>query len=326
MSLGGSIPYHLRQNKAIDRSLFIELLGRINRFKNISDYTYVGFGGPFLEDFKFLHSALRIKSMISLEMDRNVAIRQEFNKPLSCIEIRQQTSADFLIKHHFNSASIVWFDYAIPKNLPEQLTETRKLISELDAGDIFKITLNASAETLGRPSEKTADLHTHRVNVALDRLAGYGKTTLTEEDVNQKNYPTLLLNAIMDAARKGVEGAQNLYVQPLSAFVYKDGQQMLTATGIILDHKEKAEFLEKSRVEHWRHSCLIWDSPKAISVPDLSAKERLHIEALLPDSKSEEILKKLGYFVGRDKEDAEELMKNFIDYYRLSPWFSRVLM
>ncbi|WP_374048756.1 O-methyltransferase, partial [Escherichia coli] len=36
MSTGGSIPYHLRQNKAIERNLFIESLRRLNNYTNIS--------------------------------------------------------------------------------------------------------------------------------------------------------------------------------------------------------------------------------------------------------------------------------------------------
>ena len=65
---GGTVPYHLRQNKAIDRSLFIDLLARLNRCRDISDYTYIGFGGPFLEDFKSVHSFTGISKMISIEM------------------------------------------------------------------------------------------------------------------------------------------------------------------------------------------------------------------------------------------------------------------
>jgi hypothetical protein len=62
MSTGGSIPYHLRQNKAIDRNLFTDLLSRIGRYKNISDYTYYGFGGPYMEDFKVLSRSVWLTS------------------------------------------------------------------------------------------------------------------------------------------------------------------------------------------------------------------------------------------------------------------------
>lgn len=326
MSLGGSIPYHLRQNKAIDRTLFIDLLSRVGRYRNISDYTYVGFGGAFLEDFKFLHSSLRIKSMVSLEADANVAARQKFNQPLSCIDILHQTSGDFLVGHEFVDPHIVWFDYAIPRELPTQLAETQQLVGRLTAGDVFKITVNASPEPLGRPSSPDLDLREYRARCAQERLADYGPAVVGPDDVSAANYPKLLLHAIHSAAKRGVEADRRLYVQPLSAFVYKDGQQMLTATAILLNHIEKAPFFATTRLDHWPYKNMEWSAPSPISIPDLSAKERLHIESLLPDRRPEEILASMGYYVGIDRQDAEGLMKNFVDYYRLSPWFSRVLM
>lgn len=325
MSLGGSIPYHLRQNKAIDRSLFIDLLSRISRYRNISDYTYIGFGGPFLEDFKYLHSSLRIKSMISLEADKNVAARQRFNQPLSCIKILHQSSGDFLATHDFIDPYVVWLDYATPRDLPTQLAETQKLVGSLTAGDVFKITVNASPETLGRPSPGN-DLREYRAHGAKERLTEYGPNTIELDDISTANYPRLLLHAIYSAAKRGVESNKRLYVQPLSAFVYKDGQQMLTATAILLNHNDKQPFFTATRLDHWPYKNMEWNVPLPISIPDMSIKERLHVESLLPDSKPNEILEKMGYFVGSDEQEANGLMKNFVDYYRLSPWFSRVQM
>ncbi|MET2524972.1 O-methyltransferase [Ralstonia pseudosolanacearum] len=324
MSAGGTIPYHLRQNKAIERALFIDLLSRVGRYRNISDYRYVGFGGPYLEDFKFLHSSLRIRDMISLEGDSNVAKRQAFNQPLSCIDIRHQTSGEFLIEHTFDKPSLVWFDYAIPGSLPEQLGETRQLVSMLTAGDVFKITLNANPETLGRPRD--GDLREFRAATAQDRLTEYGPAVIDPDMVTSKKYPTLLLHAIYSAAKKGVEGDRRLFVQPLSSFVYKDGQQMVTATGVLLNHGDKDPFFRETRLEHWGYRNLNWSAPTPISIPDLSAKERMHIESLLPDIDANAIADQMGYFVGADKDEADALMKNFVTYYRLSPWFSRVLV
>lgn len=325
MSLGGNIPYHLRQNKSIDRSLFIDLLSRIGRYRNISDYTYVGFGGPFLEDFKFLHSTLRIHKMISIESDSNVAARQKFNLPLSCIQITNQLSGDFLTTHDFDGPSIVWFDYAIPGLLAEQLAESQSLVSKLTAGDIFKITLNASPEPLGKPNDGS-DLKSYRAKIAMRRLTDYGPAVIDPDSVTTANFPTLLLQALYSACKRGVEGDRRLYVQPLSAFVYKDGQQMLTATAIVLNHADKDSFFTHTRLNHWAYSNFEWIQPLSISVPDLSAKERLYIESLLPGGEASTIRESLGYYVGSSEREANELLENFINYYRLSPYYSRVVM
>lgn len=324
MSSGGSIPYNLRQNKAIERGLYIDLLARIGRYRNISDYTYVGFGGPFMEDFKLMHSELRISSMISIEADANVVKRQQFNMPLACISISEKRSGEFLLDHEFSGENIVWFDYAAPKDLPQQLAECESLIAKLNAGDVVKVTVNAHSSSLGEP--ETGDLLDYRAAVAMKRLGGYGPMIVEPDDVTANSYPKLLLKAIDSAMKRGVAGSKELYVQPLSAFVYKDGQQMLTATAIVLKHNQKQEFFEKSRLESWAYGCLDWTVPLSISIPDLSMKERLRIESLLPGATPQEIVESLGYFVGANEREASELMRNFVRYYRLSPSYSRVVM
>lgn len=325
MSLGGTIPYNLRQNKAIERSLFVDLLSRIGRCRNISRYTYIGFGGPFMEDFKLLHSELRIHKMISLEIDKNVLARQKFNVPLACIELSDKGSSDFLIGHEFTGSNIVWFDYAIPKDLPKQLAEVESLVSKLSAGDIIKITLNANPATLGDPPAGSGqDLLTFRAAVALKRLANYGPAIIDSDKVSSKAYPTLLLRALESAMKNGLSGAVNLVLQPLTAFIYADGQQMLTATAIVLKNGHRKDFVLRSRLYAWDYNCLDWKKPISISIPDLSMKERLQIESLLPGATPKEIEKELGYFIGGKKKDAAGLMENFVKYYRLSPSYSRV--
>lgn len=326
MSLGGTIPYNLRQNKAIERTLFVDLLSRIARCRNISNYTYIGFGGPFLEDFKLLHSQLRIKKMISLEVDKNVLARQKFNLPLACIALSNKKSGDFLIGHEFNGPNIVWFDYAVPKDLPKQLAEVESLVSKLSAGDIVKITLNANPGTLGDlPEGFDGGLLEYRATVAQKRLVGYGPAAVTPDEVSSKAYPTLLLRALENAMKVGLSGARELVLQPLTAFIYADGQQMLTATAIVLKKGHRKDFVMKSRLYAWDYHCLDWRKPMSISIPDLSMKERLQIESLLPGSSAKDIEAKLGYFIG-GKKDATILMENFVRYYRLSPSYSRVVV
>jgi len=69
MSSGSTIPYHLRQNKAVERVLFEEQLKLVSTWLEsleatpIEKYRYIGFGGPFLEDFKSIHRNLKIEDM-----------------------------------------------------------------------------------------------------------------------------------------------------------------------------------------------------------------------------------------------------------------------
>jgi hypothetical protein len=157
-----------------------------------------------LEDFKALHGALRLHKMISLEADDEVFKRQSFNKPISCIELSPKTSNDFLKDYDFSEPSIVWFDYTNPAQLALQLAEVELLVRKLNPGDMFKITFNASPETLGRPCDQT-DLKKFRLDRFRDRASVYVPSDAKEDDVITSAYPALLLRCIESASKKGME-------------------------------------------------------------------------------------------------------------------------
>lgn len=324
MGSGTTIPYQLRQNKVIERNLFVDLLSRINRTINISDYTYIGFGGPFMEDFKILHGALRISSMISIESNKNVHKRQEYNKPASCIELKNLTSGDFITEHDFSTPTIAWLDFTDPSNIPEQLSELTRLTAKLCVNDIFKITLNANPDTLGRPEGALQkQILEYRVDEATKRLGEYVVDPISESDVSQAGYPKLLLKAIKNAAGRQLN-LRNI-ILPLTSFKYKDGQQMLTATGLITQSNLTEKFLIETRLKYWSFFDSSWYEPKSIGVPDFSPKERLAIEGLLPTSDSESISTELGFYFGENTKHSTELLDSFIEYYRVAPWFSKVV-
>jgi hypothetical protein len=324
---GATIPYHLRHNKAIDRNLFIDLLARVGRWVNISDYTYVGFGGPYLEEFKLLHGHLRVSKMISLEEAPNVLLRQRFNLPVSCIDLRQCTSTAFISSHEFIEPSIVWLDFTDPSKIGMQLAELELLVRKLKPNDVARITVNASPDALGKSKNPQDDLQQYRCTRAQDVLAGYCPGNLRGNDVTSKNYPATLLRAIENAAKKGMDTKSDCVLEPLTALSYADGQQMLTVTMAILEKEDKPAFDASTRLSHWPFKALDWRNVRPISVPQFSTKERLAVESILPGAVSpSDVLNHLGYLVGETQAEAEQLISNFLDYYRLFPWYSKVVL
>ena len=328
MSAGTSIPYHLRPNKAVERGLFIQSLRKINKYMNISDHRYIGFGGPFLEDFKVLHHELKISDMVCIEVEENVRLRQKFNKPLSCIDFfdRACSATEFINEYNFDKTSIVWLDFVSFNDLNQQLSDVSRLLSNLDHGDIFKVTLNSNPANLGN-ADNDANLHEFRLEKFRELVTSeYEPHGLTEESMYSKKFSSTLLKALSRAVSKGMASTPNLEVVPLSAFVYEDGQKMLTAMGVILDKSEKEEFLEKTRIDTWPYYSGSWGEPKNITLPALSARERLQVEQMLPDGSYEEIRNKLGYYIGSDEKSAKEQLENFMSYYRSFPWFGKVAL
>lgn len=321
---GEAVAYHLRPNKAIDRGLFIDLLSRVGRCYNISDYTYYGFGGPFMEDFRALHAALRIRSMCSIERDAVVQARQRFNCPLSDVKFELADSSEFLTTFSPSDPSIVWLDFTDPGELKQQLDDSRNLISKLSAGDIFKITLNARvASLLEKQNLNEEQLKLLRKQVFEGRAAEYLPDGFSADDFRPDRYADLLLKSLLVAVHRGIFASTGLFVQPLTAFTYGDGEQMLTAVGIVLKESEKESFLQKSRLEHWEFSELGWERAQKISVPVLSTKERLVLESLLPKADHAEFENALGKAIGRNGIELSSI-KSFARYYRIYPHYGRI--
>lgn len=279
-----------------------------------------------MEDFKSLHNELKIKDMICIESDENVRKRQLFNRPLSCVNILEEpcSSTSFINEHNFEKESLVWFDFVSFNKLYQQLSDIQQLVSILAAGDIFKVTLNAHSPNLGN-SDSEDNLQAYRLKKFRDLVTTeYEPHTLEEDDLVSKNFPNLLLQSFKRAVAAGISSAPELEVVPISAFVYEDGQKMLTATGVIVDRENKEKFFEDSRIQYWSYYSPNWDKAKNISLPSLSVRERLLVEQLLPDSTCDDVMDKLGYYVGSGEADARRQMDNFIDYYRAFPWFGKV--
>jgi hypothetical protein len=301
----------------------MDLLARVGRFRNISDYRYIGFGGPFLEDFKSIHASLRLTKMLSIESDENVGRRQEFNKPLSCVEITHQTSAEFVAEYEFYEDCVVWLDYTEPAKIGEQLAELEALVAKLQSGSVFKITLNAAAAALG-VAPAGGDLQEFRVQRAAGLLGDYGPAVISPEEVTSKFYPNLLLQAIEAAAKRGVIGRKGYVVRPLTCFSYSDGQTMLAVSGIVLRKADEPSFLRDTRLDHWDFTATDWTDLKEISVPAMSIKERIFVESMLPSLGGQEIGDAMGFHFASTEAESNRLLANFAKYYRMYPWYSKV--
>lgn len=323
---GGNIAYHLRPNKAVERALFLDLLNRIGRTSfNISGYQYVGFGGPFMEDFKAMHIATRISSMTCIERDSVVQARQKFNCPLRCVDFVLGDSSTFLDDFRPALPTIAWLDFTSPGELKQQLDDTYKLINKLAHGDIFKVTLNASVVAL---REDPGNLKQHELTqlrkTVFEERAGPDKpNVIGTDDLKASNYPKLLLQALHNAANRGVNNT-SLMVQPLSAFAYSDGTMMLTATGILLDPDKIAidEFPTSSRLSHWPFAMLDWKYPIDIDLPVLSLRERMALEKTQPNGTVKDAKDELGAVID-PQGIPPQAVTSFAKFYRIYPEFVR---
>lgn len=325
---GGNVAYNLRPSKAVERNLFVDLLSRIGRHSNISDYSYFSLGGPFLEDFKLVHAQLRLSKLTCIEEDGEVLKRQRFNVPVNGISFFEGDVNAFLADFFPEDACIVWLDYASPRKMDQQLTEFSSLLRKLAPGDIFKITLNANPSTLASKGERESpeQLWIRQAEKFSARVPRYAPANIVPDDMRASIYPETLMKSLHRAAELA-RVPKGIKVQPLASFVYADTHQMLTLTGVLLRDEELDGFLESTRLSHWPFSNFNWtDRPKSIAVPDLSLRERLRLEAMMPKATADDLAAGLGYQIANNQHATKDMLESFKEYYRLLPQYSRVVL
>lgn len=332
---GSRVPYHLRQNKAVDRQLFLELLNRVHRYADITKYDYIGFGGLFFEDFRAIHSLFAMKRMISLESDEVAYQRQLFSRPLSCITCRNQDSSEYIKTFSAKGNSIHWFDYANPKQLREQFQDAETLLPKLESGDVLRVTFNANPEALGGSSTRNKDgtLRTveennqAKLDKLKDRIGDYLHAGTTPAQMSLANLPRTIALAYKTAVTNAMKSRPDLSFQHLSAFVYSDAShQMITITGIVINTEEEDAFYKKTDFKKWRYASLTWGDFKKINLPVLTLKERLYIDQNLPKWLHPRSKRKLIIRLDKDPESHDEYLNSYVDYYRHFPNFHRVMM
>ena len=314
--------YHLRPNKYVDRHLFVASLERLNTFTKLKGYRYVGFGSYMFDDFKLLHERLDISSMVSLEADPVVCNRAKYNKPYKCIRIVNQSSTDYIAGDEWGrKKTIIWLDYTNPKELAQQFSDVSALLNLLNTNDIFRVTFNANVSSLGKPDAEGENLQEYRLKVLKERIGEYVPVDTKSNNMTTNGYPIVLLKALHKLIGKAFVETQydKRFLFPLYSTVYQDGQMMLTFTGIVLDDHSK-EIKLKNSFKGVDFVNFEWDKPAKISIPELTVKEMIEMNKLLPSSVAQEQLKnKFGFVFSEDCE-----IQSFADFYKFYPSYQSV--
>jgi len=326
MSNSATPDYKLRPNKAVDRELFLSLLGRLAALLKIENHTYVGLGGPFLDDFRLIHSRLGIAEMVCVEREQATHLRQKFNAPFDSITLKQSTIEDYLDKREFVSPVILWLDYTQPDKRREQIDCFCQQVTSLPVGSVVRLTLNASPATLGSPSPNEVrndilgenmrgkpTLQEWRLARLTETLGEYVPTDTSPDDLITKRFGPCLLRICRLAVERSLEGYSNRAGVWALASHYSDGQPMVTATIVIAAVDDEKV---RNAIESWPY----YTSPEAphiLELPALSALERLTLE------QSEEKTKCFDFELPKANLAADPL-KAFETYYRVYPHFARI--
>jgi hypothetical protein len=316
--------YHLRSNKAVDRLTLIDAIKRSTKLGgDISEYTYYGFGGPYLEDFRLLYEFYPEIKMISIEDQDEIYKRQRFHVPCNAVQLklRKMEFRSFLAQYESGQEkSIFWLDYIDLRF--GHFEEFMILLEKVSPSSLIKITLRCEpSDYLDKDKKKEFRIREDFQKQFQDILPHPSD----EPPPAFADFAKLLQDMIQIAAQKVLPSAMPLKFVPISSFRYADGAGMFTLTGMVCFRTDEAKIKRAFRTWHLKN--LNWSKPRMIDVPTLSTKERLHLQRLLPcDANAGKVLRRaLGYLIENNTRRTEVKLRQYADFHRYFPYFMKAI-
>jgi hypothetical protein len=330
---GEAVPYHLRQNKHVDRQLFVELLSHANRVIPVKDALYISFGGVYFEDFKLIHQIFGTERMLSIEKESWVFDRQRHNKPYGCIKCRQLTSGELVtnmaaIRKQFGQRPMIcWLDFADAANRRAQLDEVGLLAKSCFEFDIVRITMNVNPINLSPPVPLQKPQE--RDQIRLERLrtdfADRVPRLIEAGDVTQEGFTLFVVEMIKHQIQRALLSSPGLFFQPLGSYSYTDSaHKMLTVTGTFLRDEKVENYLSLTRLRKFDFAGLGWELHH-INVPLLSQREKLTLDQKFGNRKtSAQVASGLKFRFDKKPETSEAMLKSYFSFHRYYPHFHRI--
>jgi hypothetical protein len=329
---GAALPYRLRPNKAVDRRLFVDLLLRCERYRDLIDHAYVSMAAYALEDQKLVHRLLGVRRLLAFDMDAAIVARQYWNRPIDACKCIQFTSGEFvadidaaLQKSGIEDAEgyIVWLDYTAPKDISTQIREFQTLCTQFRHGDIVRVTVNAEYGYWTGPNRKdgkpipATTLQQCAFERLQEKLGDFFPDNVAAKDMSSSGIATTIARAFHKAADKAVPATTGDVIEPLAVTRYADGQQMLSMTAMRVNFAERATMRAKIGLDEWPFASSGWADVKYLAVADLTIRERLFLERNANKTSAA-----INTAVGFDFDAVTEMpgfLENFREYYRHYP-------
>lgn len=333
---GDSLPYHLRPHKAVDRRIFLDLLMRFERWRPLGKYTYLSMGAYPLEDHKLIHRSLGITKLITFDLDEDVVARQLFNKPVASCACLNKSSGEIVsnlenilqeAKCDPDAGVIIWLDYTAPKQIGAQLGEFQSLLDRLRVGDVIRITVNAHPAELSEATDQpklgngplpVEERQIRQFERLQKRIGDLLPSTAKSEDITMDRLPIILAGSFAAAALKAVPVSSANTFRPLSITRYRDGQQMLSITGTIVERNNIDEMIKRLDLDEWPFASQNWTQIHKLVVPDLTVRERLFLEREVTKKKIDAIVDELG-FKNAGEIPLADFLESYKNYYRFYP-------
>jgi hypothetical protein len=303
------VPYDLRSAKQVERRMFIDVLMKLSIAGfPISDYQYTGMGSICFVDHILFHRYLGITRLVSVEHDRAIKKRVEFNKPFRHVRVEMKPVGDVIPSLDSNLRHILWLDY--DDRIHEAIISDVVLASyHLSPGSLLIITVD-----LHRPNGETPG---KSMQYYQDQAGDYFELGWKADNFSSSELPETSAAILSNAIRRGLAGRAGTSFSNLFKFIYADGHRMLTMGGMITTDPEKYS-LAKAGLSTLP---FVRTDPRAqpfeIRVPTLTRKERLYLDSYMPCDDG---------WRPRHFELRRQDIDDYRDIYRFYPVFAELLL
>lgn len=319
-----TVNFAIRPNKFVERKLIFAGLSALDPVFVFSKHRYVGFGAVWFSDFVLAHQALSIKDMVSLEKDRNLAKRAEFNRPFDCIKVLHGDSELILPSLDYSDKRILaWLDYDSSLN-DTVLEDVSTLCDKVQNGSVLIVTVNGSREHL-----PTEDAQGEALDDWQDRCREHfrliapniGLAGLGPRAESKSKYSQLLTEFLLRYVKRRLRiTPRGLKALKLFDIRYRDGATMVTL-GVALVN---ADLRDKILVQARNSAPLLMpEQPDqfVVDAPPLTYKEKAALDFLMPTNRSPtvETVKKQGFTL-KSKQ-----IKAYSRLHRYYPTFGEIV-
>lgn len=318
-------PYPLRANKAVDRFMLIEVIRRLERTGDISEYTYYGVGGPYLEDFRLLYEFYPSVGMVSIEEESATYRRQKFHRPCGSAKLKlvHTDLKSFLARYEAKDRkSVFWLDYT--RLTYGVFEDFRVLLGKVADRSVIKVTLRAEPSDYWDP-DALPEKDRQRREKFVSEFSAILPTPTTEPPDGFEPLAGLLQDMLQISAQQALPSGIGRVVQALSSFCYADGAGMLTFTCMVCPEEHRGAI--RGQFRQWRFRNLDWGKPRKIDVPFLRTKERLRLQEFLPCERraGSVLVKALGYIIDEDRRKSVAKMSQHADFHGYYPYLVRAI-
>lgn len=224
------VSYDLRPSKQCERKLMLECFRAATECGfAIPDYRYVGMGANRFYDYMLLHKYFGMTDMVSLEHDKAMFKRANFNKPYGFIKVKPESATKFIAADKSRKNTVYWLDY--DGGVGPHITRDIQAIAPRIRLDSF-LFVTVCAEPAKVLEKKNS---TDRLAFLQDALGDLASSVL-RTDLDNETYPVAVQKILIAAFRNAFAARSDGIFSSFFRVQYADGMKMLTVGGVMSDN------------------------------------------------------------------------------------------